>query len=257
MQRLIAVCCGVFLLPDCSAAAAQPPGRIPAGFVYLGDVAPSIVQDMRYATPNNFTGKPVDGYDAAECVLKLAAAKALERAQAKAQELGLSLKVYDCYRPGRAVRAFLAWAAAPEDDSSKRFYPNLQKSALVPGYIASRSQHSAGIAVDVTLINPSHPGTGPTHAGNCTAAPADRESDGSLDMGTAFDCFDPKASTASASVTPDQHNNRMLLKRLLEGAGFQNYPAEWWHFFYAQAEGAKRYDFPVAPRSARLPHLPK
>src|SRR5215475_8879023 len=103
--------CGLFMLIDCSACAGAE--GLPQGFVYLRDVAPSILQDMRYAGPENFTGKPVPGYDAPECILKRSAAEALTRAQENAQQRGFSLKVYDCYRPARAVRAFLAWAEAP------------------------------------------------------------------------------------------------------------------------------------------------
>ena len=124
---------------------------LPEGFVYLRDVAPSIKQDMRYATASNFTGKPVPGYDAAECVLKRSAAEALKRAQKKAERLGYSITVYDCYRPVRAVRAFVAWAAAPEDGRTKTYYPHLNKSQLVSEYIASQSQHSTGFAVDLTI----------------------------------------------------------------------------------------------------------
>ena len=116
------------------------------------DIAPSIVQDMRYASARNFTGRPVPGYDAPECVLKREAAEALKRAQEKAQARGLSLEVYDCYRPERAVRAFLAWAASAEDGLTKSYYPHLQKSRLVPQYIAPQSTHSTGLAVDITLI---------------------------------------------------------------------------------------------------------
>ena len=115
---LAAVC---FALGGCAIGARAD--ELPQGFVYLRDVAPSIAQDMRYAGPDNFTGKPVPGYGAAECVLQAAAAKALARAQVEAQRLGLSLKVYDCYRPVRAVRAFVAWAGAPEDG----------RSAIIPG----------------------------------------------------------------------------------------------------------------------------
>jgi len=222
--------------------------KLPQDFVYLRDMAPSIVQDMRYAAANNFTGKPVPGYDAAECVLKRSAAEALKRAQEKAQKLGYSLKVYDCYRPARAVRAFLAWASAPEDGRTKRYFPHLNKSQLVPNYIASQSQHSTGAAVDLTLVHAaaaSQEGTGEKK--DCTAA--GRESDGSLDMGTAFDCFDPKANAESPSIAPEQRKNRKDLKTILEAAGFKGYAAEWWHFSYPAANGRQRYDFSIEPRA--------
>ncbi len=221
---------------------------LPRGFVYLHDVAPSAVQDMRYATPDNFTGKPVPGYGAAECVLKRGAAEALQRAQEKAQAQGFSLRVYDCYRPVRAVRAFLAWAAAPEDRETKRYYPHLRKSQLVPGYIAQQSGHSAGAALDLTLIPAAAAGSSGSGAGTCTEPGS--EDAASLDMGTAFDCFDPKANTDSSLATPAQRKNRGLLRRIMESSGFKNYPAEWWHFSYGGA-GLRRYDFAIEPRPAQ------
>ncbi len=228
-------------------AAAANANVPPQGFVYLRDVAPSIVQDMRYATANNFIGKPVPGYDAAECVLKRSAAEALKRAQERAEKLGYSLKVYDCYRPASAVRAFVAWAGGQEDGRTKGYYPHFKKSQLVPNYIAPQSQHSTGAAVDLTLVHEaatSREGTGEEK--DCTAP--DYKRDGSLDMGTAFDCFDPKANTASPLVTPEQRKNRETLKKIMEAAGFKNYGAEWWHFSYGAEKGARRYDFPIEPR---------
>ncbi len=223
--------------------------KLPEGFVYLRDIAPSIVQDMRYATANNFTGKPVPGYGAAECVLQRNAAEALKRAQEKAESLRFSLKVYDCYRPVRAVHAFVAWAAGPEDGRTKRYYPRLNKSQLVPEYIASQSQHSTGFAVDLTLVPVSAAPDEAQDVHDCTAPAPDRGG-GSPGMGTAFDCFDTKAITASPQVTPAQRKNRELLLSILEGAGFKNYAAEWWHFSYPGG-GTQRYDFPIEPRHAR------
>jgi D-alanyl-D-alanine dipeptidase len=146
---------------------------LPKGFVYLRDVAPAIAQDIRYATSDNFTGRPLPGYEAPKCVLRRTVAQALARvaaelAQAHDPEKGdpvfgkdhapgkdvrLGLKVYDCYRPARAVRAFWRWAHDPRSGGSKRFYPHVPKSELFArGYIAAHSRHSAGIAVDLTLV---------------------------------------------------------------------------------------------------------
>jgi zinc D-Ala-D-Ala dipeptidase len=232
--------------------AAAEASELPSGFVYLSDVAPSIVQDMRYAAPQNFTGKPVPGYEAGECILQRSAAEALRRAQEKARTLGYSLMIYDCYRPKRAVQAFMAWAAKPDDGASKRYFPHIAKSRLVPGYIAPQSGHSTGASIDVTLL-PSGPApaTGSRPGADCTSPAPDRGQDGSIDMGTSFDCFDPKANTASQLVSPDQRKARMLLKSMLEPAGFQNYAAEWWHFTYTGARDKMRYDFPIVPRSSR------
>jgi zinc D-Ala-D-Ala dipeptidase len=223
--------------------------ELPPGFVYLRDVAPSIIQDMRYATPNNFTGKPVPGYEAGECVLQRTTAEALNRVQEKAQRLGYSLMVYDCYRPKRAVQAFLSWAAKPGIGESKYYLPHLRKSQLVPGYIAPQSSHSTGASVDVTLM-PSGPtpAEGSPPKGDCTSPAPDRGQDRSIDMGTSFDCFDPKAKTESQLASPEQRKARMLLRTILEPEGFVNYPAEWWHFTYTRAKDNRRYDFPVTPR---------
>src|ERR1017187_1903988 len=133
------------------AAAAE---RLPDGFVYLRDVDPSIAQDMRYAGSDNFTGHPLPGYGAGECVLRRAVAEALAQVQADLVRENLSLKVYDCYRPTRAVRAFMRWANdGARDAPTKRFFPALEKHMLfASGYIAAHSAHSTGSAVDLTLI---------------------------------------------------------------------------------------------------------
>src|SRR5262249_30941580 len=161
-------------------------------FVYLRDVDPSIAQDIRYAGGANFTGRPVDGYDAGECVLLRQAADALKKVQAAVQTQGLSLKVYDCYRPARAVAAFVAWAKEPDDPKAKTtYYPNLAKSALFPDYIATRSGHSRGATLDLTLVKADAVGTpAETEEGKpraCNAAQKGHAPDGSLVMGTSFD----------------------------------------------------------------------
>ena len=133
-------------------AAAQ--SALPSGFVYLRDVDPSIAQDIRYAGFDNFVGRPLPGYEAAECVLRQDVATALKRVQADLAGSGLSLKVYDCYRPTRAVRAMAEWVNdGPPDGATKRFFPRLPKNSLLRlGYIAARSQHSTGTTIDLTLI---------------------------------------------------------------------------------------------------------
>jgi zinc D-Ala-D-Ala dipeptidase len=134
------------------AAAAQR--ALPAGFVYLRDVDPTIMQDIRYAGSDNFVGRPLPGYEAAECILRRDVAAALKRVQADLAASGLSLKVYDCYRPTRAVRAMAAWVNDGRSEAAtKRFFPKLAKSSLLrAGYIASRSRHSAGTTIDLTLM---------------------------------------------------------------------------------------------------------
>src|SRR4051812_36952944 len=203
-----------------TAAQAQ---KLPDGFVYLRDVDPSIVQDMRYAGPNNFTGRPLPGYGAAECVLRADAAQALKRVQASLSGSGLSLKVYDCYRPERAVRAMARWARSSEDGATKRFYPTLPRSGLFnTGWISGRSAHSAGVAVDLTLV-PIGTTAAPAAVtnGHCNGPTAQRGADNSLDMGTGFDCFDERSFTRSSAIDPTQRANRERLRSAMLRQGFK------------------------------------
>jgi D-alanyl-D-alanine dipeptidase len=166
---------------------------LPPGFVYLHDIDPTIMQDMRYATTDNFTGHPLPGYGAGECVLRREAAEALKRVQADLAQENLSLKVYDCYRPTRAVRAMEAWAHDGYDsETTRRFYPALHKRNLFAlGYIASQSKHSTGTTVDLTLVKLPAANVSrfdPTvRYGPCTGPAAKRAPDNSIDMGSGFD----------------------------------------------------------------------
>jgi zinc D-Ala-D-Ala dipeptidase len=232
-------------------------GALPSGFVYLRDVDPTIVQDIRYAGSDNFVGRPLPGYEAAECILRQEVAGALKRVQADLAAAGSSLlKVYDCYRPVRAARAMVAWAHdGRPDGATKRFYPKLQKSALFGlGYIASRSQHSTGAAVDLTLVTASSaqvPVYDPTATyGLCTQAAAQRSPDNSVDMGTGYDCFDLRSHTASAGIGSEQRRWRNTLVEAMRKQGFANYGREWWHFSYAQSGRASQHDFPIRSAAA-------
>jgi D-alanyl-D-alanine dipeptidase len=230
--------------------------RLPEGFVYLRDVDPSIAQDMRYAGSDNFTGHPLPGYGAGECVLRRAVAQALAQVQADLARENLSLKVYDCYRPTRAVRAFMRWAndgarAAP----TKRFFPALEKRTLfASGYIAAHSAHSTGSAVDLTLIArpaaPAPPFDRSAAYGPCTGPAAQRAPDNSLDMGTGYDCFDERSHTSSGANTPEQQRWRALLVAAMRARGLHNYFREWWHFSFGPRVGPG-YDFPIEGRGAR------
>ena len=229
--------------------------RLPEDFVYLRDVAPGIVQDMRYAGADNFTGRPVPGYDAAECVLRRDVAEALKRVQADLARENLNLKVYDCYRPTRAVAAFARWAQAGEDNgATKRFYPTLEKRSLfAQGYIAAHSRHSTGTAVDLTLVRlgaPPAPAFDRNAAhGACTEAAHKRAPDNSLDMGTDFDCFDDKSHTASTAISTEQTRWRAKLNAAMRARGFHNYFREWWHFSFG-ARPAQIYDFAIEARAS-------
>jgi D-alanyl-D-alanine dipeptidase len=224
---------------------------MPKGFVYLYDVDPSIEQDMRYAGPNNFTRQPVPGYDAAECVLVREAAEALKAAQTDLKPMGLSLKVYDCYRPKQAVAAFVDWSKEPDNPNAKlEHYPDLPKSALFPEYIATRSGHSRGSTLDVTIVplGSSPADTDDEDGIACTEA---QPSDNSVDMGTGFDCFDPKANTDAPGLTPEQQRNRTLLVDVMSRHGFKNYPKEIWHYTFEPEPYPDTYfDFPIVPRPA-------
>jgi len=234
--------------------AAAEPARLPAGFVFLRDVDPSIRQDIRYASSNNFVGHALPGYDGAECVVQRGAAEALREVQRDLAPRGLSLKVYDCYRPERAVQAMAAWANdGKSSDAAKRFFPQLDKSRLFGlGYIAARSMHSLGIAVDLTLVElagqPQAPFDPNARYGACNGPAAARAPDDSVDMGTGFDCFDLKAHTASPAITAEQRRSRNMLLDAMSRRGFANYAREWWHFTYGSG-GGSAFDFPIPART--------
>jgi zinc D-Ala-D-Ala dipeptidase len=245
------LCTIALILASLSPAAAR--AALPAGFVYLRDVAPGIAQDMRYATADNFTGHPLPGYDAGECVLRREVALALQKVQADLARENMGLKVYDCYRPTRAVTAFVRWAKdGAHATPTKRFFPALEKRMLfTQGYIAAQSAHSTGTAIDLTLIHlPAAASVeyDPTaRYGACTGAANARAPDNSLDMGTGFDCFDSKSHTASPAITNDQKFSRAALNNSMRLHGFKNYFREWWHFTFGSARGMQLYNFPIKP----------
>lgn len=244
------------------ATAHADPLRAPGDFVDMHTVAPTIIEDIRYFTPHNFTAEPVDGYAAPLCILTRPAAEALGRAQQDFLEQGYTLKVYDCYRPQRAVYDFVGWAEDLADQRMKQeFYPQVDKSVLFDdGYIAERSGHSRGSTVDLTLVAmpADRPAVEPYIPGqplvDCAAPQAFRFPDDSIDMGTGFDCFDTLANTMDHRIQGDQHKNRLLLAEGLERQGFINYDKEWWHYTYKPAGSGEPYpdtyfDFPVDPAS--------
>ncbi len=213
---------------------------MPSDFVDLHALDPSIVIDMRYAVGNNFVGHPIPGYSANRCLLTRPAAEALAAIQRQLREFGLSLKVYDCYRPRTAVDYFVRWAKDPSEAAMKReFYPRVPKSELfAKGYVASPSSHSRGSTVDATIVS--------SHGDANRAKPSCGLPDSSaLDMGTGFDCFDERAHTHAEGLSAQQRANRMLIERLFVQAGFNPYPYEWWHFTLAKEPYPDTYfDFP-------------
>jgi D-alanyl-D-alanine dipeptidase len=230
-------------------AAAQ---SLPPGFVHLADIAPSIRQDMRYAGSRNFMGRPAAGYQAAECVLTRPAAEALSRAQAEIARRGLTLIVWDCYRPQRAVADFMAWTRDANDIRMRAiYYPRVDKRDLsVQGYLSSRSTHSRGSTVDLGLgraVGGAAGGSGP-----CTAAHGVRIDDGALDFGTAYDCFDVLSHVRAPGIGREAATNRALLAGLMQRHGFRAYAKEWWHFqLAAEPFPGQSFDFPIPPRGAR------
>jgi len=182
-------------------------------FISIEKMCPSIVIEASYATKANFTGEIVDGYKARRVFTTKAVAEALCLAQEEALSQGLSLKVFDGYRPQKAVLFFQKWAMKLDEDFSlkQKYYPTLTKKELFEnGYIATRSSHSRGSAVDLTLVENNNL----------------RE----LDMGSPFDYFDTISHTDSEKINELQKQNRKKLTELLDKYGFKNYHKEWWHF---------------------------
>jgi D-alanyl-D-alanine dipeptidase len=227
----------------------------PRDFVFLKDIEPSIIEDLRYAGSDNFVGRPLAGYPAnASCMLTRQAALALQRVQRTLQQAGLSLKVYDCYRPDRAVRDMMAWTRDASSTSTKvQYYPRVEKTALVRlGYLAARSAHSRGSTVDVViapLASPSAPAQiDRQHRKACTAT--DRAGDGTLDFGTSFDCFDDLSRTQAQAVGEEARRNRAYLVKEMVRAGLRNYTREWWHFeLVGEPHASTCFDFPVERRA--------
>lgn len=242
--------------PGAGAVAPGPEPKAPREFVALDSVDPTIIQEMRYPSAHNFVGERIDGYRQPVCILTRPAAEALHRAQARLLRQGYSLKVYDCYRPQRAVDHFVRWAKDLADERMKaEFYPRVDKSRLFDdGYIAEKSGHSRGSTMDLTIVAlpalPAPPPRPGQESVPCYAPQAERYPDNSVDMGTGFDCFDTLSHTDDPRVQGAQRAHRLLLRTALAAQGFVNLPEEWWHFTYKPEPFPDSYfDFPVARRS--------
>lgn len=198
------------------------------GFVSVADMIPEAQLDVKYATADNFTGAPVDGYDEPLALLSVEAAAALKRAAADLARQGFGIKVFDGYRPARAVARFVQWSKEPEDGKTREaFYPALDKGALLKkGYISSRSAHASGSTVDLTLMDLATGEEG--------------------DMGSPFDFFGEISHPASKAVTAPQSANRAVLRKAMEAAGFKGISTEWWHFtLKKEPYPGEAFDFPV------------
>jgi D-alanyl-D-alanine dipeptidase len=185
---------------------------LPKGFSYVSEIDATIKKELRYATSNNFIGKPIDGYLKDSLIVSTPAAKALKEIQTKLMLSGLSLKIFDAYRPQQAVDHFVRWAKVMNDTLMKQlYYPNVQKSELFTlGFIASKSGHTRGSTVDLCIV--------------------DVKTNKELDMGSSYDFFGEKSHPFYKKITEAQMKNRMLLRTIMIKNGFIPYDNEWWHF---------------------------
>jgi D-alanyl-D-alanine dipeptidase len=188
---------------------------LPSGFVYLHDVDPGIIQEVKYFTDDNFIGRPVKGYQAPVCILTQQAAFALANAQRQLKSQALSLKVFDCYRPQAAVNDFMQWSEDVADQKMKAsYYPRINKKDIFKlGYLSATSGHTRGSTVDLTIVRV---------AANQAAA--------ELNMGTPFDFLDERSHVFAESIQGEARQNRILLREVMQQAGFVPYEKEWWHF---------------------------
>ncbi len=211
-----------------SFSAIEHNAEIPDNFIDLRELIPGLVQDVRYFTTNNFIGDRIPGYEAERVIGTLEMALALKDVQRELAYANLELKVFDAYRPQRAVDHFIRWAHDAADVRTKaEYYPNIDKANIFPnGYLVELSSHSRGSTVDLTII--------------------DSYTFAELDMGTPFDFFDPKSGPASLEVTSQQRTNRLLLRSLMSKHGFVPVEEEWWHFTLDNEPYADKYfDFPI------------
>ncbi|WP_028293882.1 M15 family metallopeptidase [Oceanobacter kriegii] len=197
------------------------------GFVDLKALMPNLCVELAYASSANFTGAVVDGYQANRALLTEQAATALQRVQQALNAQGLGLKIYDAYRPQRAIPCFLAWASNDDESTKSTYFPNHEKSQLFDlGYLGLHSAHCRGSTVDLTVI--------------------EQDSGRELDMGTAFDFFDQASWTSYQALSSTQLANRTLLAEQMQQQGFVGFEMEWWHFTLADEPFLNRsFDFPV------------
>ncbi|RED42802.1 D-Ala-D-Ala dipeptidase VanX [Winogradskyella eximia] len=206
----------------------QQKHTLPDGFVYVKSVIPDLDVELRYFSQNNFVGDTIDGYKANRLILTKETAEKLKLVQNELQSQNLCLKVYDGYRPQPAVNHFMRWAKDLNDTINKQqFYPEVNKRNLFKaGYIASRSGHSRGSTIDLTIT--------------------DGETGEPLDMGSPYDFFGESSWVAHDDLTEQQKKNRQLLQTVMLKHNFRNYPKEWWHFTLRWEPFPKTYfDFDV------------
>lgn len=206
----------------------QAKSQLPNGFVYVKDIIPHLEVDLRYCGHHNFIGKPIQGYLEPKTILTKKAAEALAKVEKELNKNNMGLKIFDAYRPQTAVNHFVSWAKDIKDTLGKlEFYPTEDKRFLFQkGYIASKSGHSRGSTVDLTIIN----------------LPNKQE----LNMGSAFDFLGEISAHTYTKLDIDQKKNRKLLKSVMEKYGFRAYAKEWWHYTLKDEPFKDKYfDFPV------------
>lgn len=228
---LLSLVCAILLsqcapLPDSAEQDSSLRYPMPAGFCYVDEVAPTVRVDLKYAGSDNFVGRPIDGYSGSRAILRRDAAEALQRVAQELAKQGYGLLVWDAYRPVRALRDFRAWSRSADESTKAEFYPHITKQGIYDGrYIGDTSEHTWGIAVDLTLV---HLATGKP-----------------VDMGGRHDLLDPSSATDSPLVTPAQRANRHKLREAMRAGGFRNYAKEWWHYRLADSQPWVAYDIPV------------
>lgn len=203
--------------------AQQKNALLPSGFVYIKDYIPQIEIDLRYCGTDNFLGRPVNGYLKNKAIFTKRATEALMKIEKELNNQNLGLKIFDAYRPQRAVNHFKDWAKAINDTITKhKYYPTVDKRDLFrDGYIASKSGHSRGSTIDLTII--------------------DLTTKKELDMGTIFDFLGPQSAHAYPKLSSSQKKNRQLLNSLMVKYGFKPYSKEWWHYTYINEPYKKTY----------------
>ena len=200
-----------------------------SAFVLLAEFVPAIIQEIRYYSTYNFVGERIDGYEEPCAILTIRAARALKSVSNEMNVMGYRLKVFDAYRPVSAVKHFVMWGIEDTDIRMKPFfYPDLEKQELfMKGYIASRSSHSRGSTVDLTLL--------------------DMKTGKEVDMGSPFDMFSVVSHPDYKGITKEQYDNRMMLRNVMIRNGFDPIDCEWWHFTLKDEPFPDTYfEFPVS-----------
>ena len=214
-------------VPEVQAVNPVPQGEPHPGFVYLRSLIPDLIEELRYFTTNNFMGVKVDGYEANLAILSKEAATALASAADELREKGYVIKIFDAYRPQKAVDHFVRWSKTDDQRNKADYYPSLSKKSLFPTYVARRSGHSRGSTIDMTICY--------------------KDTKKEVDMGGHFDYFGPPSHPTftgkypGGEVTEEHKQRRMMLREVMVRHGFNPYDSEWWHFTLKNEPYPKTY----------------